>query len=78
MTTKINIPDFLKLKTQQPLQSKKPSLASRDELINQIIQLTKLLEAAQTRGKESKRDDYVNDVKQSQHNYLKQLNQYTS
>lgn len=75
MATKINIPDFLKLKKQEPLQSKTPS---REEIILQIIQLTKLLEATKPRGKESKRDDYVNDVKQSQQNYLKQLNQYTS
>jgi hypothetical protein len=75
MTSKINIPDFLKLKTQEPSESK---TQSREDIILQIIQLTKLLEATQPRGKQSKRNDYVNDVKQSQQNYLKQLNQYTS
>ena len=53
----------------------KQQTKSREEIIQEIMKLTKMLEP---RGKQTKRNDYVNDVKQSQYNYLKQLNQYTS
>jgi len=69
------IPDFMKRDIMSYSEYINKS-KSNEEIVAEIMRLNNLLQ--QRKATPSKRNDYVNDVKESQYNYLKQLNQYNN